>query len=296
MSLIPDERFERWMRGLEARHLADLTFPEVSRALRALSSAYVERRQRLAEGAALAGAGKRAAFALFYGPLHYLVIRRIVAALPGAAGDSPAGRRRSRTGTSSIWAAGPGRRAPAGLPAVARRRQSSGSIGIPGRSGRRRRPIGRSASRRGRARATSRASSSRDRRPRCWPPSRSTSSPPSARDRLLHRLIARAKDGDRVLIVEPLAGFVAPWWNDWRQAFAGGGRTRRRVAVPGRAAGDCRQARSGRRIESPRVESPLVLVARASILKWRDLRSAIAGDSVAEPRDGPEDRPLHESV
>ena len=82
--------FDRWMAELEARHFADLTFPEVSRALRALSSAYVERRQRLAEGAALAGAGKRAAFALFYGPLHYLLIREIVAALPGASGDGPA--------------------------------------------------------------------------------------------------------------------------------------------------------------------------------------------------------------
>src|ERR1700681_2096063 len=72
------------MQALETRHLADLTFPEVSRALRALSSAYVERRERLGEGAALAGAGKRAAFALFYGPLHYLVVREIVRALPGA--------------------------------------------------------------------------------------------------------------------------------------------------------------------------------------------------------------------
>src|SRR5690349_6030976 len=73
---------ERWVAALEGRHLADLRFSEVSRALRALSSAYVERRRRLAEGAALTGAGKRAAFALFYGPLHYLLIREIVDRLP----------------------------------------------------------------------------------------------------------------------------------------------------------------------------------------------------------------------
>ena len=71
-------------RALEAKHLADLTFPEVSRALRALSSTYVERRQKLAEGAALSGAGKRAAFALFYGPLHYLLVAHIVQQLPAA--------------------------------------------------------------------------------------------------------------------------------------------------------------------------------------------------------------------
>ena len=73
-----DDRFAHWIAALEAKHLAELTFPEVSRALRALSSTYVERRQKLAQGAALSGAGKRAAFALFYGPLHYLLIREIV--------------------------------------------------------------------------------------------------------------------------------------------------------------------------------------------------------------------------
>src|SRR5690349_24627769 len=72
---------ERWVAALEGRHLADLRFSEVSRALRALSSAYVERRRKLAEGAALAGAGKRAAFALFYGPIHYLLVREIVRVL-----------------------------------------------------------------------------------------------------------------------------------------------------------------------------------------------------------------------
>src|SRR5882757_2029664 len=75
---------DAWLSALETRHLADLTFPEVSRSLRALSSTYVERRDRLREGAALSGTGKRAAFALFYGPLHYLLIREIVLAIPGA--------------------------------------------------------------------------------------------------------------------------------------------------------------------------------------------------------------------
>ena len=57
--------------------------------LRALSATYVERRDRLREGAALAGAGKRAAFALFYGPLHYLLVRDIVRSL--GAGQPRAG-------------------------------------------------------------------------------------------------------------------------------------------------------------------------------------------------------------
>ncbi len=76
-----------WLQQLEARHLADLRFAEVTRALRALSSSYVERRGRLAEGAALQGAGKRAAFALFYGPLHFFLVREVVRALGAAADD-----------------------------------------------------------------------------------------------------------------------------------------------------------------------------------------------------------------
>ena len=72
---------DAWLAALEARHLANLTRPELTRALRALSSCYVERREKLTSGAALDGAGKRAAFALFYGPLHFLTITAIVRAL-----------------------------------------------------------------------------------------------------------------------------------------------------------------------------------------------------------------------
>ena len=76
-----DEALGRWLTSLETRHLADLRVAEVTRALRALSSAYVQRRQKLAAGAALDSKGKRAAFALFYGPLHFLTIANIVQAI-----------------------------------------------------------------------------------------------------------------------------------------------------------------------------------------------------------------------
>jgi ubiquinone/menaquinone biosynthesis C-methylase UbiE len=47
--------------------------------LRALSSAYVERRETaLAGHKALDGAGKRAAFAMYYGPIHFLLVAHIV--------------------------------------------------------------------------------------------------------------------------------------------------------------------------------------------------------------------------
>src|SRR5258708_21956405 len=71
---------DAWLAALEKRHLANLTRPELTRALRALSSCYVERREKLTSGAALEGAGKRAAFALFYGPLHFLTVTAVVRA------------------------------------------------------------------------------------------------------------------------------------------------------------------------------------------------------------------------
>lgn len=70
--MLPD--LERWFAALQKRHLAELEWPQVTRALRALSSAYVQRRAKLASGAALDGRGKRAAFALFYGPLHFAAV------------------------------------------------------------------------------------------------------------------------------------------------------------------------------------------------------------------------------
>lgn len=72
-------QFYSFLKELEERQLADLRFSEVTRALRALSSTYVERRESaLADRRALDGAGKRAAFALYYGPIHFLLIQHII--------------------------------------------------------------------------------------------------------------------------------------------------------------------------------------------------------------------------
>src|SRR5262245_35922123 len=69
-----------WLDALERRHLGSLTFQEVRRSVQALSAIYVEQRGRIDSGAVLNGAGKRAAFAMFYAPLHFLVVREIVKA------------------------------------------------------------------------------------------------------------------------------------------------------------------------------------------------------------------------
>ncbi|HYR87217.1 MAG TPA: class I SAM-dependent methyltransferase [Terriglobia bacterium] len=76
-----DADFVQWFEALEKRHLANLNFSEVRRAVQALSSLYVERRGRLAAASALDAAGKRAAFALFFGSLHFLLVREVIRGL-----------------------------------------------------------------------------------------------------------------------------------------------------------------------------------------------------------------------
>jgi SAM-dependent methyltransferase len=222
-----DDRFGCWIAALEAKHLAELTFPEVSRALRALSSTYVERRRKIAEGAALAGAGKRAAFALFYGPLHYLLLEHIVDRLPGAA---------SNVETLVDLGCGTGASGAAWARACARPPRVLG--------------IDRHPWAIAEAAATYRAfeipASLRQGDIASVNLPKSPASILAAftmneladvdRDALLTRLVERARHGDRVLIVEPLAGFVARWWNSWRATFeAAGGRAdewRARIELP----------------------------------------------------------------
>jgi hypothetical protein len=78
------DAFERWFEALEERHLRVLTFQEVRRAVQALSSLYVERRAQITSTQIFGGAGKRAAFAYFYAPLHFLLVREIVRSLKAA--------------------------------------------------------------------------------------------------------------------------------------------------------------------------------------------------------------------
>jgi hypothetical protein len=221
------ERFTRWLAALEARHLAELTFSEVSRALRALSSTYVERRGKLAEGAALSGAGKRAAFALFYGPLHYLLVSHIVHNLPDATsragtivdlgcGTGVAGAAWGAAFASGFGEPGPAR---AGLPRV---------VGID------RHPWAvKEAAATYRAFGVTGTVKQGDvaKVPLPNPPALFLAAfainelTEADRDALLGRLVDRASGGDRLLIVEPLAGFVARWWNKWRATVeAAGGR------------------------------------------------------------------------
>jgi SAM-dependent methyltransferase len=225
---IRDDQFDRWIASLEARHLADLTFAEVSRALRALSSAYVERRDRLAEGAALAGAGKRAAFALFYGPMHYLLVRDIVRELsPSAPSRATIVDLGCGTGAAgAAWATAiDGPPELVGIDrhpwAVAEAKWTYSHFALNARVERR-----------------DVASAVLPRHPAAIVAAFTINEvrDDAGRDALLKKLVDRAAHGDRVLVVEPLAGFVAPWWGRWRDVvLRAGGRAdewRFRIELP----------------------------------------------------------------
>lgn len=209
------EEFAGWIAALEKTHFAELTFPEVSRSLRALSSVYVERRGKLAEGGALSGAGKRAAFALFYGPLHFLLVRHIVQSLPDAA--KPGGSLTDLgcgTGASgAAWAsAAASRPAMVGIDrhpwAVEEARRTYRSFGLGGRT---------VVSDVSKTELTGRGA--------VIAAFTLNEMEAAAREAMMPRILAHAGRGAPVLIVEPLAGFVAPWWQKWQAAFeAAGGR------------------------------------------------------------------------
>src|SRR5262245_10498163 len=205
--------FAEWMSFLETRHLANLTFQEVSRSLRALSSAYVERRQKLQTGVALDGAGKRAAFGLFYGPLHFLLVRHVITSLPELTRDiSDVVDLGCGTGAAgAAWATSCATPATVfGVDkhpwAVDEARETYRLFGL-----------------RGRARMEDVAKVVFPERSAVVAAYSVNELNQPTRDRLLPRLLSHAERGGRVLVVEPLAGFVAPWWPTWQRAFQSSG-------------------------------------------------------------------------
>lgn len=206
--------FLAWVDALEARHTSRLTFAEVRRALQALSSLYVARRGKLPAGDALGTAGKRAAFALFYGPLHFLVVREIVRAL-GAAKPAPQAILDLGCGTGvagAAWAleAG-GRCALAGVDrsgwAIEEARWTFGRLGLRGET----------------RRADVLRTELPGRRGAVVSAFVANELPEADRDALLARLVGAASEGVRVLVVEPIARGVAPWWPHWAEAITRAG-------------------------------------------------------------------------
>lgn len=224
-----DEPVAGWLSALEARHLADLRVPEVTRALRALSAAYVERRQRAVHDGGRAGArprepvrgsldtaGKRAAFALFYAPLHFLTVSHVVRAL-GAYARAPATIVDLGCGTGvagAAWALAAGR-TPAVLGverhpwAAAEARWTYRQLGLTAqvRQG--------DITQRLRVREQDAVVAG-------WV---LNELPAEARAAVEQQMLDAAQRGARVLVIEPIARTIVPWWDTTaRRVVAAGGR------------------------------------------------------------------------
>ncbi len=74
----PRDMFDAWHEALRRRFEEKLTFTEIRKGAQALADLYTKRRGRLAGEAVFEGEGKRAAFALYYAPLHFLTAWHVV--------------------------------------------------------------------------------------------------------------------------------------------------------------------------------------------------------------------------
>lgn len=177
----------------------------------------MERRGKLGSGAALDGAGKRAAFALYYGPLHLLAVRAIAQAIGAtrlaqrplvdlgcgtlAAGAGwalavrEAGNPVELLGVEKNgWAAGEARFTLSGLGLAGRIvREDVVRFELPPRAGA--------------VLAAFTVNELDD----------------AGRETVLRRLLEAAARGAHVMIVEPLAKRHLAWWPEWEKAFAGRG-------------------------------------------------------------------------
>jgi len=197
-----DDPVQRWIHALFERHQRELTHQEIARALKALSRDYVQRRQRL-RGEALDGRGKRAAFAMYYAPRHFVVVSEVLRML-----DAPAVARVIDLGCGTGVAGA----------AWALRGEGTHVIGV---------DINTDVM--AEAVFTWRGLGVRGGGLRChigryrWP------APPSGivaaftinelnepdREKLWRELLRQLEGGSSLLVLEPLATRIAPWWSDW---------------------------------------------------------------------------------
>ena len=218
-----DESFDRWLTALDARHRASLKTPEFLKAVRALSTRYVERRDVLSRRSALDSAGKRAAFAAFFAPLHFLTTTHVVHAL-GA--DAVALRTIVDLGCGTGVASAAWAQAHRGHPTVVGIDRDSWALEEARWNWRELAIVGRA--RRGDILQFLRAPDVHRSAPTAagtallaaWSVNELDG---AARRALLPVLLQWASRGAVVLVIEPISRRAAPWWPDWSGAFLGGG-------------------------------------------------------------------------
>jgi hypothetical protein len=205
-----------WIDALQTRHRGAFTNSEFLKAVRALSARYVERRSALPDRSPLDSAAKRAAFAAFYGPLHFLTVARIVEAIGMAPGttDTIVDLGCGTGVTSAAWAMACG-----GKPRIwgfdvhawplDEASWTWRTLGLDGRV--RRSDMLRARIDEGSAIVAGWSINELDQ---------------ASRRDLLTRLLGAAERRSTILVVEPIGRRATPWWPEWESAFrARGGRS-----------------------------------------------------------------------
>jgi SAM-dependent methyltransferase len=213
----PADRLAAWVDALLARHTTSLSTHELLKSIRALSARYVEARKALPTKAAADTAGKRAAFAAFFAPLHFFTVRAIVDALAGATAVETIVDLGCGTGAASAgWAIACGARV-TGVDrhgwALDDARWTWRTLGIAGRTERGDLVVSAEAlARRLDARTVGGTAVLL-----AWAVNELA---PPARARLLAAVETIASRGAMILVVEPIARRASPWWDEWRSALA----------------------------------------------------------------------------
>ena len=201
-----------------------MTRPEFLKAIRALSARYVEGHGKLPDRSPLDSAGKRAAFAGFYAPIHFLTTRAIVSALgpatsamtsvidagcgtgvAGAAVALEAGNQPAVTGIDlNTWV-------------LDEARETWRSLGLRGRATR-----GDLVTELERLAATPDRSRALEGVGVVLGWSLNELDRPG-RDRAQRAIAGLAGRGVRILAIEPVARRLVPWWAEWAERSAAAG-------------------------------------------------------------------------
>ena len=218
-----DPRLTAWVDAVVARHIAAFSRPEFLKAVRALSSRYVQQRAALPARSPLDSAGKRAAFAGFYAPLHLLTafaaLRQLAPGRPVPATVHDLGCGTGVAGAAWALASGTSPKLTCidlSSWVLDETRWNLRALELTGRTQRGdlvdalaaalRRP--------GDLSATGLVCG--------WSLNELA---PAARDQALTHLLEAAARGARVFVIEPVATSAVPWWTAWEsRAAAGGGR------------------------------------------------------------------------
>jgi hypothetical protein len=213
-------RIEAWLKAVSDRHLSAMDRPAFLKAVRALSVRYVERRNLLTERSPIDSAGKRAAFAGYFAPRHFLSTYFIVEEmhLDDAPADTIVDLGCGTGAAGAAWALRlPREPVLMGIDlhpwAVTETNWSWRTLGLNGRARR-----GNIVTACLRLRQRSRRSSLEGTGiVLAWTVNELSD---EARQTLLPALVDLAQQGASILLIEPISRRVAPWWNEWEAAFA----------------------------------------------------------------------------